>query len=81
MRYSRRLIAKALIILCLAALIAVPVQAASQQTEYWASAKSDKYHYPTCQWAQKIKAENLIVFKSKADAQQNGYVACKVCKP
>lgn len=45
------------------------------------SAKSDKYHYPTCEWALKINPENLVTFKSVRDALTAGYVACKVCRP
>jgi hypothetical protein len=32
--------------------------------KYVGSAKSNKYHYPNCQWALKIKPENLVTFKS-----------------
>lgn len=49
--------------------------------EYWGSKKSDKFHYPSCQWAMKIKPENKIVFKTKEDALKAGYIPCKVCKP
>lgn len=55
------------------------VGAASQ--EYWGSAKSDKFHYPSCQWAKKIHQENLIIFESRKEALDAGYVPCKVCKP
>ena len=49
--------------------------------KYVGSAKSNKYHYPTCKWAQKIKSENLVTFKSAKEALAAGYVPCKVCKP
>jgi hypothetical protein len=45
------------------------------------SIKSDKYHYPSCQWAEKIKSENGIWFSSSQDARGQGYVPCKVCSP
>ncbi|MEW6516265.1 MAG: Ada metal-binding domain-containing protein [candidate division FCPU426 bacterium] len=48
---------------------------------YYGSIRSDKYHYSTCRWAKKIKKKNLIVFKTKAQARENGYRPCKVCKP
>ncbi len=48
---------------------------------YWASAKSDKFHYPWCTWAKEIKQENLVVFESREEAVEAGYVPCKVCKP
>ncbi|MEW6614808.1 MAG: Ada metal-binding domain-containing protein [Thermodesulfobacteriota bacterium] len=49
--------------------------------KYVGSAKSNKYHYPNCRWAQKIKSENLVTFKSAKEALATGYVPCKVCKP
>ena len=49
--------------------------------KYVGSAKSNKYHYPTCKWAQKIKSENSVTFKSAKEALAAGYVPCKVCKP
>ncbi|MEK6698417.1 MAG: Ada metal-binding domain-containing protein [Nitrospirota bacterium] len=54
---------------------------AAQAAEFWASRKSNKYHYPSCQWAQKIKPQNLIVFSSPEEAIRAGYVPCKVCRP
>jgi hypothetical protein len=45
------------------------------------SLKSDKYHYPSCRWAEKIKPENEIWFSSSQDARDHGYVPCKVCSP
>ncbi|VVB63916.1 Metal binding domain of Ada [uncultured archaeon] len=45
------------------------------------SIKSDKYHYPSCRAAQKIKPENEIWFTSSADAQAHGYVPCGICNP
>jgi len=49
--------------------------------KYVGSAKSDKYHYPNCEWAQKINPANLVKFKSAKEAQEAGYVPCKVCRP
>lgn len=49
--------------------------------KYVGSAKSDKYHYPTCKWAKKIKPENLMTFKSAKEALARGYKPCKVCEP
>jgi hypothetical protein len=45
------------------------------------STKSNKYHYPSCRWAEKILPENEIWFSSSADAGDHGYVACGVCHP
>jgi len=49
--------------------------------KYVGSAKSSKYHYPNCQWALKIKPENLVTFKTAKEAVEAGYVPCTVCKP
>ncbi|MCL5062959.1 MAG: hypothetical protein M0Z70_08040 [Nitrospiraceae bacterium] len=49
--------------------------------EFWASKMSNKYHYPSCKWAQKINPANLIRFKTPEDAIKAGYIPCKVCKP
>lgn len=49
--------------------------------EFVGSKKSNKYHYPSCRWAQKIKPENLVKFTSPEEATKAGYIPCKVCKP
>jgi micrococcal nuclease len=49
--------------------------------KYVGSRNSDKYHYPSCVWAQKINPENQVWFSSEKDAQARGYVPCKVCDP
>ena len=51
--------------------------------EYWASSHSSKhlYHKSTCEWAQKIKESNKVVFKTKEEAEAAGYVPCDTCKP
>jgi len=51
------------------------------QYKYIGSINSTKYHRPTCEWAKKIKPKNAIYFKDKKEAEQIGYVPCKVCKP
>ncbi|TAL28327.1 MAG: hypothetical protein EPN94_00515 [Nitrospirae bacterium] len=59
-------------------LIIVPY---SLGAEFWGSKNSNKYHYPDCKWAQKIKPDNLVKFKSPEDAIKASYIPCKVCKP
>ena len=49
--------------------------------KYVGSVKSDKYHYPGCRWALKIKPENQVTFTSAKEALEAGYVPCKVCRP
>lgn len=53
----------------------------NQEIVYVGSRNSNKYHYPSCQWARKIKPGNLVAFGNKAEATQAGYVPCKVCRP
>ena len=48
---------------------------------YVGSVNSDKYHRPSCQWANKIKPGNEIYFNTKDQAELEGYKPCKVCKP
>jgi len=51
------------------------------QGPFVGSSKSDKYHYPSCTAAKKIKPANLITFSSSADARAQGYVPCGICHP
>lgn len=49
--------------------------------KYIGSKESDKYHLPTCRWAEKITSENQIWFQTEEEAQSVGYEPCGVCKP
>ena len=51
------------------------------ESTYVASRKAKKYHRPSCQYAAKIKDENLVTFDSAAQAQAAGYAPCGACKP
>ncbi len=53
----------------------------STQGQFVGSIKSNKYHYPSCQWAQKISPSNEIWFSSSQDARTHEYVPCKACNP
>jgi beta-lactamase superfamily II metal-dependent hydrolase len=55
--------------------------AISSQGPFVGSSKSDKYHYPSCSAAKKIKPANLVTFSSSADARAQGYVPCGICHP
>lgn len=46
-----------------------------------ASRKAKKYHRPSCQYAAKIKDENLVTFDSAEQALTAGYTPCGACKP
>ncbi|WP_295029882.1 Ada metal-binding domain-containing protein [Methanobrevibacter sp.] len=53
----------------------------SSSVTYVASSKAGKFHNPGCEWAQKISSSNKVVFHSRDDAINSGYVPCKVCSP
>lgn len=48
---------------------------------YVGSLKSNKFHYPSCQFAEKILPENEIWFDTREEAYATDYVPCGVCKP
>ncbi len=56
-------------------------QEAGAKVVYVGSKTSNKYHYPTCKWAQRIRPERLIIFKSVKEAQERHYIPCPACKP
>jgi len=56
-------------------------QSMEEEPLYVGSINSDVYHYPWCEWAQKINPENKIWFSSVEGAESKGYRPCKVCKP
>jgi hypothetical protein len=60
---------------------ALPAISASSDGPFVASSKSDKYHYPTCSAAKRIKSSNLITFASSAEARAAGYSPCSICTP
>lgn len=44
------------------------------------SKNSDKYHFPWCPGAQRIKEENKVWFTNRDEAEQAGYVPAANCK-
>lgn len=53
----------------------------TEAAEFWGSKNSNKYHYPSCSHAQRIKSQNLVIFNGPEDAVKSNYIPCKVCKP
>lgn len=51
------------------------------QGPFAASARSNKYHLPTCESGQKIAPRNLIEFKTADEALDAGYEPCRECNP
>ncbi len=54
---------------------------ASSSGGYVGSKNSNKYHYPECSAAQKIKETNKVLFTDQAEALAADYVPCAICKP
>ena len=54
---------------------------ASANVTYVCSRKSDKFHLPDCEWAQKINPKNKITYNSRDAAVADGRIPCQVCNP
>lgn len=54
---------------------------ASSNVTYVCSQKSDKFHLPDCEWAQKISPKNKITYNSRDAAISDGRIPCQVCNP
>ncbi len=72
---------RSVIVIVLAIVFLIVTVGLAVDYKYVGSKNSNKYHYPTCKSAQKIKPGNLVTFNSAKDAQAAGYVPCKMCKP
>lgn len=50
---------------------------------YLASGKSERFvfHRPGCNWAVRIKKENIVRFSTREEALDSGYSPCRTCKP
>jgi len=53
----------------------------AKQPAFLGNKNSKKYHVASCQWAQKIAPKNRVELAAVKEAEEKGYVACKVCKP
>ena len=73
--------ARSLLPILIVATLLVAALAVAADYKYVGSKKSDKYHYPTCEWAKKFSPYNLVTFKSAKEAWDAGYVPCWVCNP
>ena len=58
-----------------------PKQPAVAKVVYVGSKTSNKYHYPACKLAKRIKPGRLISFKSVEAARHRHYIPCPTCKP
>ena len=48
---------------------------------YVASVNSNKFHYPSCSAAKRIKSYNKITFSTRSEAIYAGYFSCGICHP
>ncbi len=76
MRRAKILLSMILVVILLFVSLSI-----AAEYKYVGSAKSNKYHYPSCEWALKIHPDNLVTFKSAKGALNAGYIPCKVCRP
>ncbi len=51
------------------------------ESYYVGNKRSFVFHRPTCPLVGKIPEKNRIIFRSRTDPIQIGYVPCKTCKP
>ncbi|MHC4131342.1 MAG: hypothetical protein ACYSR3_05010 [Planctomycetota bacterium] len=64
-----------------------PRQAASDaltqpiHSRFIASKNSKVFHNSECQWVQKIKSENLVIYNSREQVINAGKRPCKICNP
>jgi hypothetical protein len=58
-----------------------PAESTPAEYKYVASKNSNVFHRPGCEWAKKIKPENLIGYSSRAEAITSGKRPCNRCRP
>lgn len=56
-----------------------PAQATTQQGLVAASKNGTKYYFPNCSGIKRIKAENLVWFKTEAEAKAQGLSLASSC--
>jgi micrococcal nuclease len=54
---------------------------AATEPYYVGNKRSYVFHKPSCPLVSKIPAKNKIIFRTRTDPIQIGYVPCKICKP
>lgn len=66
------------------ALLNTNIASASDNTDkkecaFVGSKNSNKYHFPDCSYAKRIKPENIVCFSSEEEAKNKGYVPAGCC--
>jgi len=69
-------------------IITIPVTASrpfgkqvTPEYKYVASKNSKVFHKPECSWAKKISPKNLVSYKGREEAIEDGKKPCRWCKP
>ncbi len=73
----------AVLMLCLAVMVGLLglMTGGCSKGAYVGSVYSNKYHDPSCVWAENMARENQVWFSSAEEAQAAGYVPCELCEP
>lgn len=58
-----------------------PIKASEPAAGLVGNKDSKTYHKADCKTAAKMKPANKVSLASKAEAEKQGYKACKICKP
>lgn len=58
-----------------------PLKSKVAKNKYVASKNSKVFHRANCNWAERIKRQNLIGYNSRAEAVKAGNRPCKQCEP
>jgi len=61
--------------------IQTPIEQMPIENIYVASKNSDVFHKADCRWAKRIAPKNLVRYKSREEAINDGKRPCKLCKP
>jgi methylphosphotriester-DNA--protein-cysteine methyltransferase len=72
---------KNLIITLVTSLLITATPLAMSMAAYIGNAHSMKFHAEGCRWEQKISPANRVVFDTRDEAVEAGYIPCKVCRP
>ena len=52
---------------------------AKKECAFVGSKNSNKYHFPDCSYAKRIKSENIVCFSDEKDAKNKGYIPAGCC--
>lgn len=61
--------------------IRAPLAEKKKEKIYFGNKRSPTLHLSKCRWIKKMLPKNIVLFTSRQDAINQGYVPCKVCKP